>query len=264
MEQELLTQIEDLFGQAKTMNEQFARETYAVAFKGYCEKNHSLWQNMADACSKDLESGENKACQEIGEAFVKTVQKRLEQESKKKKQDSVQLDLNLYMVSYVLPAILEYYKDYVGPMKQAELLTGAICEKWSALPKGGHIEAADYATIQGGFKSKLCFVTTAVCTGLQKPQDCEEILLMKKYRDEYLADEEGGAALIEEYYDVAPTIVKRISRSNEADATYHYLWEHYISKCVEQIKQGRLEESRDTYVEMMQELKAAYFITNTH
>ncbi len=264
MEQELLTQIEELFGQAKTMNEQFSRETYEASFKGYCEKNHALLKKLADACNEDLESGENKACQEIGEAFVTTVQKQLEQEPKKKKQDSLQLDFNLYMVSYVLPAILEYYKDYVGPMKQAELLAGAICEKWSTLPKGGHIEAADYATIQGGFKSKLCFVTTAVCTGLQKPQDCEEILLMKKYRDEYLAGEEGGAALIEEYYDVAPTIVKRIARSKEADATYHYLWEHYISKCVSQIKQGQLEEGRDTYVEMMQELKATYLITNTH
>ena len=162
MEQELLTQIEDLFGQAKTMNEQFARETYAVAFKGYCEKNHSLWQNMADACSKDLESGENKACQEIGEAFVKTVQKRLEQESKKKKQDSVQLDLNLYMVSYVLPAILEYYKDYVGPMKQAELLVG---KPMGLMNKEEKIRALDYLDQKGVFK--ISKTSVLLCETLQ-------------------------------------------------------------------------------------------------
>ena len=47
----------------------------------------------------------------------------------------------------------------------------------------------DYESISGGFRKKflgLCFITTAVCQELGKPDDCEELTAFRAFRDGYL------------------------------------------------------------------------------
>ena len=87
---------------------------------------------------------------------------------------------------------------------------------------------------------------------------------MKNYRDEYLINQQGGEQIIQEYYDIAPTIVKRINKDDAPDERYRYLWEHYLKFCIAMIEAGQYEECRETYEQMMRELQKEYFITNKH
>lgn len=265
MEQEMLTAMENLFAQAQQKVAEFGKDTYEQSFRDFLEKNAELWKTMTAPCtSSKEEDGIRQECEEIAKALAGEADKKRSAGQKKSKRDRMQLEYNLFMVSYVLPAIREYYKEQVGPSKQVDVLTEAICQEWAKYPSGGHIEAADYESIKGGFKTKLCFVTTAVCTGLHKPQDCEEIALMKKYRDDYLFRQPDGEQTIQEYYNIAPTIVKRIAKEEKAEEVYQYLWDHYISECVTMVQDGRLQECREKYEDMMTSLKKKYLITNTH
>ena len=103
-------------------------------------------------------------------------------------------------------------------------------------------------------------MTTAVCRGLQTQQECKEILLMKQFRDGYFAGSEEGKQLIEEYYDIAPTIVKRIAREADPEEKYRYLWNTYIRKCVDHIEEEQNEQCSRLYKSMMAELKAEYMV----
>lgn len=263
MEQEMLTAIEELLSQAQSKVAEFSKDTYEESFRSFLEKYAELFRQMTMPCASGREEAAiRQECMEIADVLSDCAETIRSAQSKRAKRDRMQLELNLYMVSYVLPALTEYYKNEIGPVRQVRVLTDAICEAWGKYPSGGHIEAADYESVKGGFKSKLCFVTTAVCMGLHKPQDCEEIVMMKRYRDEYLFRQPDGEKIIQEYYNIAPTIVKRIARKPDAEAVYRYLWEKYISRCVELLRQGESAECRTVYEDMMCELRKQYLITN--
>ena len=80
----------------------------------------------------------------------------------------------------------------------------------------------DYESISGGFRKKflgLCFITTAVCQELGKPDDCEELTAFRAFRDGYLRSQPDGEALIREYYNIAPGIVTCINTCSDRHAS---------------------------------------------
>lgn len=262
MEQELLTGISALLEQAEERTAEFGKETYEASFMRYLEQNLELWKLMTASCAGE-EDAKRADCEAVARAIASEAESIRCRETKRHKKDTVRLNLNLYMVSYFLPALDEYYRQYAGPRRQIKALTDAVCREWETYPDSGHIEASDYMTIRQGFKNKLCFVTTAVCTGLHKPPDCRELTLMKRYRDEYLLRQEDGESLIREYYDIAPTIVKRIAKEEDPVKEYRFLWDSYISRCVALLEEEKPEECRDVYTQMMCYLRQKYVITDT-
>ena len=54
-----------------------------------------------------------------------------------------------------------------------------------------------------------------------------------------------GEILVKEYYNIAPTIVKRIDRSPDASEIYADIWEKYLKPCVRLIEAGEQEECRE-------------------
>lgn len=56
-----------------------------------------------------------------------------------------------------------------------------------------------------------CFITTACCDLLGLPDDCFELRSLRRYRDEVLLTQPGGAALVARYYRVAPLILARLT-----------------------------------------------------
>lgn len=85
---------------------------------------------------------------------------------------------------------------------------------------------------------------------------------MKQFRDVYFSKSEEGKKLIQEYYDIAPTIVKRIARETEPETKYLYLWNTYIKKCVDLIELGQNDQCSQLYKAMMTELRQEYMVTD--
>lgn len=259
MEQINLTAAAGLFEQQQSRIKEFRKDTYAASFESFMEENRELWDSFRTLFAKEEEPVQTE--EEVAACLIKRAQELLEGEKKRIDREEKLLNINLFMVAYVFPAILAceaYPKKDGNAVKMAD----AICRKWKeAFPKYT-ISYADFASIQGGFKQKLCYVTTAVCQGLHKPQDCREIKLMKQYRDEYLLRQEDGERAVEEYYNIAPTIVKRIAKTDAPEEKYQYLWEHYLKFCVAMIENGQYQECRQAYEQMVEELKMEYLITN--
>ena len=69
---------------------------------------------------------------------------------------------------------------------------------------------------------------------------------------------EEGRASVQEYYNVAPTIVKRINRREDAPAVYEQIWKQYLTPCVRLIEENRLSECRDLYAGMVRDLAEEY------
>jgi hypothetical protein len=262
MDELVLKQIADMLSEAERKNKEFKRDTYEESFHNYLDENASVWSQLNGIGELPQEEQDTERSA-VADCLVHRAEEMLKSAKSRSKRDTLQLNLNLYMVSYFLPALVAYQRRSGGREDDMKKLTGTICDTWSRSFKN-QIQTADFESIQAGFKQKLCFVTTAVCQGLQKPQDCRELVMMKQYRDTYLLNQPDGEALIREYYDIAPTIVKRIEKEASPEEKYLYLWNQYIKPCVSLLDDNRQEQCREVYEAMMNELKDQYMVTNRH
>ncbi len=103
-----------------------------------------------------------------------------------------------------------------------------------------------------------CYITTAVCESLQKPDDCHELEMFRKFRDGWLAQQPDGFRLIQEYYAIAPIIVENIDAHNDARAIYLSIWDEYLTPCLAMIENRRFGECKETYQKMVYRLKKQF------
>lgn len=129
-------------------------------------------------------------------------------------------------------------------------------EAWTATnicASSRHTECADYKKSSGG-----CFITTAVCLTMDKPDDCEELTAMRLFRDKWLRNQPDGSKLIEDYYRTAPIIVEKIDQQPDREMIYSNIYTEYILPCVECTKAEKFADSKKIYVDMVTSLKAQY------
>lgn len=170
-----------------------------------------------------------------------------------KKKDELQMDYNLSMVVYVFPALLE--TNEASGQAWIDVLAAA----WKKHFPKTELKAASSKEINAGFRYRFCYITTAVCESQHKPDDCYELSLLRSFRDDYLLKSPQGEAMVHEYYDVAPSIVKHIGKREDADRIYEGIWQQYLSPCIRLIEADRREECVDLYKKMVYELKEQYF-----
>lgn len=214
--------------------------TYATVEKGYLhavDKAQYIF-NMAEAAVMSPAS-------EIGRI------------PKKNKREAKLMDTNLCFVVYVIPGILKYGGESAAP------LTQEILRMWKERFPETNLSSATFEEIEAGFHRKFCYITTAVCECFGKPDDCYELTLLRSYRDSYLMSQPEGEELIRRYYDVAPTIVKRINRSADKKAVYQMIWETYLQPCIRMIENGEKEACKELYIQMVNELQEEYFYQKT-
>jgi serine/threonine protein kinase len=106
--------------------------------------------------------------------------------------------------------------------------------------------------------SPLCFITTAVCGYFNKPDDCYELTLLREYRDSWLAQQPDGKALIKEYYETAPKIVRAMDDDSQYGSIYTMLYEFYIEPCIKHIENHEYAECKTKYINMVNFLKELY------
>ena len=99
-----------------------------------------------------------------------------------------------------------------------------------------------------------CYITTACVKGMGLSDDCEELTLLRKFRDTYLLQKENGRPLIDLYYRYSPQIVTAIRRRDDDEEILKRLY-GIIRICVEAIKRQDYEFTYQTYCKMVIELK---------
>ena len=101
-----------------------------------------------------------------------------------------------------------------------------------------------------------CFLTSACVEARGLADDCEELTLLRKFRDEYLSTCDGGKEEIEEYYRIAPGIVEKIKSQDHAISVFDRIYTDLIVPCVENIKLGNNEITHKLYRDYILKLKA--------
>lgn len=227
----------------------FNRDKYAGVFEKHCEEYKSIFDAM-----EAVYAGGDRPEEAIGlfvQYLTDTVRAELEKIKFRSKRNQQQMDYNFLISVYMIPAAMKYQGTFTGPFADR------LIETWNREFQT-NIGKACYEDIVKGFRRKLCYITTAVCESLGKGPDCYELSVLKKYRDEQLETTPEGKALVEEYYNIAPTIVKRMEKEPDKKALYQKLYENYLMPCIREIENQEYEACQSRYQDMVLELKERY------
>jgi hypothetical protein len=136
----------------------------------------------------------------------------------------------------------DYYINAASPMMPAYDLLKTM--------QADHVASNKKDTIVSQ-KSGPCFITTAVCEYLGKPDDCFELTTFRNFRDMWMRLRPGGNEMVRMYYKAAPRLVKEINASPDKDEIYKIIREEYLNPCLGFIRDREYERCRDRYMEMV-------------
>lgn len=231
--------------------ENFKKTTYESAFQTFFERHLVTFEAIENGYQQVIDKEQYLI--NMANALAKAADDEIKNLSKKSQKEKKLMDFNFCMAVYIIPAILEFKKE------SSKKLADQVLDSWRETFPKTNVQASTYDAIQEGFKRKWCYVTTAVCETFGKPDDCYELTLFRQYRDTYLSALEDGEAIIREYYNLAPSIVKHINQKENRKEIYEGIWNDYLRSCMSYIEQGENEQCKELYIRMVYELQEKYF-----
>ena len=243
----------DMFDESMDHINQFKKNKYPEVVSELWAKYESLITESLEYYKALKDSEDSAASAEVlAEALAGHAHKKMEQASKRM-QEVQAIDLNLTMAVYFIP-LIRYTKTPEG-----DALAETFVKAWNQLPVTPMtLQSSTFEDVNGGFKTKLCYITTAVCQYLGKADDCYELTTLRSYRDSYLMNSQEGRALVEEYYELAPRLVMTMRMLPKEETLYQELYRDYLLPCLHLIEAGRNEDCKDLYVDMVLGLKERF------
>ncbi len=113
--------------------------------------------------------------------------------------------------------------------------------------------ASEKSSSSGG----ICFITTACVEAVGLPDDCDELQILRKFRDEYVQYLNDGKEMLNHYYSKSSEIVSAISRSDSAKEEYHRVFQE-VQETVSCILAGQESKAVDVYRQLVQRLEKTY------
>lgn len=235
----------------KEMYRKVNRKDYHPTFDMYEKGCRGIFEDLDLACRAEPEN-----CTKWLEQVVASFLDQMEQRWKSAVGKKLARDEDKMTIAVFLVPMIDHLQLSIG-REFCEILQ----KRWVERNPKAPFYIGSYENITSGFNKKLfglCFITTAVCEELGKPDDCEELTAFRAFRDGYLMSCEDGPALVEEYYNIAPGIVTCINVCDNRSERYRAIREEYLAPCYADIQAGRMQECKDRYVKMVRDLEKQY------
>lgn len=132
------------------------------------------------------------------------------------------------------------------------------CTAYPPYTNDGTVTYGDEANSGGKRRKKKCYITTATCETLGRPDDCLELTTLRFFRDEILMATPQGRRDVEEYHRTADRIVEKINYESDAYRIYQEIYQKSIEPAVRAIQKREYNEAYILYREMVMELKSRF------
>lgn len=217
----------------------------ARSYPGLFEDYRALIRPALDAFFREAEADPDPAA----EAFSEALLLGFSEQELGRPAPAGSYGCRFTIAALLIPAVLERGGTAAG------LLADRFLEKWNARFPKHPLGKAAYSDIEGGFRKKLCFVTTAVCRELGKGDSCAELQELRRFRDGWLSASPRGPEKIGEYYLFAPLIVRAVEASADAGREYRRIWREHLLPCLSLLRGGDPAACLLRYGAMMEELE---------
>ena len=245
---------------------------YARALKGRSKNDREFWMTMGEVVDREQRKGIR--CDQCTALVIYTLQNRRDFTASLAVIEQGQGNSQgHWFVAVGMPeAFHPVYPNTFGNAFVVDLWGAGVLEERSSvvdpgrcLYRCGKNELHRRAYFQGDSlagggrtkKGKRCFLTTACAEAKGLDDNCEELQVLRSFRDDYLLQTADGRDLVSAYYALAPELMAHIDRQVDAQAIYANLYED-IAQAVLYVKTGRKGEALDVYRMMVRELQKTY------
>ncbi|MEF2806610.1 MAG: CFI-box-CTERM domain-containing protein [Massilistercora timonensis] len=241
-----------LFDEMLTQVGGFRKKTYNGVFEKGFRQFCNVPEEIGGLCEETPEEERQTLILELA-GIIPEYAAGLMGEQPRRARERLSVDYNMNMAVYVMP-ILTYTKDDFCIQMCRQMVEIWNDRRVTSLT----LSYATYDDISAGFKKKWCYITTAVCENRGLPDDCYELEMLRGYRDGYLMRSKEGRALVDEYYDLAPVIVRAINMRKDRAEIYEDIYKSCLTPCIRCIEEGDQERCKDLYTGMVTDLKTKY------
>ncbi len=140
-----MDKLKNMYNEITGCNKLFRAKTYSDTYMDFYENYRDVFERYIDMAQ---ESGTDSAVDEAAGLFVKDSATVLSKGTRLPSGRKL-AELNMFMVTYVIPGILKTDRRY------SRELAEAICTKWGTVFKNSRISCGDYETINSGFKRSI-------------------------------------------------------------------------------------------------------------
>ena len=81
-----------------------------------------------------------------------------------------------------------------------------------------------------------CFIVTACIKARNLPNDCDELMTLRDYRDNYVLKMPNGKKEVSIYYAIAPKVVAAINKRSNSNEIYESIYTDLVVPCMELVK----------------------------
>lgn len=248
-----LESIPQLFKQYDQSMINFNRSNYCTRFEDYIKTGSQVLMPAENLYKRSAQEGDA-LIGELTKTIIDTADRMLLDKPKARQKEAL-MQLRFFLTCYMVPMIRGL------KLSLSEPLAECIVQTWNSQNPKNTFQKADFDQILQGFQRKgMCFITTAVCETMNKPDDCYELTVFRRFRDEYMLKSMEGIQLVEEYYRVAPSIVMLINMESDRKERYTEIWHKYLRVCLKDIENKSYQSCEKRYTRMVQTLKKNYFI----
>lgn len=138
--------MDDLFDEMKDSMKNFNKKNYPDVFEHMMKKYGKVFTSIEEIYA--YEENKEKWLKKLAERFVGHAEQMIRSKRWKFQQNNVSVDCSMFVVSYVIPAILEFQGEMSEPF--AKTLT----EQWNEA-FGTNMECGGYEQIYSGFRTSI-------------------------------------------------------------------------------------------------------------
>ncbi len=247
----MVNSIDDKHLNANAIMKHFTAENYPFSFKLY---QPEFTNTLKDFASLYSEPDSDLLCRHYGKLLIGRVLTYIKDHPEKGQPKNYGLySVSMLVTTYMIPSILAMEAPF------SDALADGIVAEWNRAYPRQKIKKGTFDALQTGFYKRWCFITTAVCESLHKPDDCEELTALRHFRDTYLLRQPEGPLLIQQYYLFAPMLVACLDRQPNAPALYRSLWQRYLLPCLLHLQASQPESCKRHYMRMISSLRKRFF-----
>lgn len=102
-----------------------------------------------------------------------------------------------------------------------------------------------------------CFITTACVKFYGYPDNCNQLQILRFFRDSYLKQSSKGRRLVKSYYLIGPIIIQNLRRDKDAATVFKFILMNINKACLA-IKAENKRLATEIYIDVVQTLGMYY------
>lgn len=131
---------------------------------------------------------------------------------------------------------------------------------WGGNVSGSHSGGIRDSSDHEDVKEAECFVTTAVVNVMGEADNGPTLSKLRHLRDDYTRYNNRGADRIGIYYDIAPSIVRRINAQPNSDTIWRSVHEKWIKPIAQMVDNGDMKDADNLYSDMVFDLSYRFLM----